>query len=211
MMSEYEFEPVRGLPAKLPRDEAILWQGSPDWRSVARSVLHIRVVGLWFAGVAATAFIAGGTGPVGALVTLAVGLLGCGLLFGIAWAQARTTVYTLTAKRIVMRFGVALPKAVNVPLSLIGSADAKPVGDHYDIALKIVGRFPLAYVQMWPHVRPGRFADPQPMLRGMSRSMLDLLATTLAAADPSRSRVTTEVTSAVAAAATPAPAMGVAA
>jgi hypothetical protein len=93
-------------------------------------------------------------------------------------------VYTLTQKRIVMRFGVALPKCVNLPLALIASANVRPVGDQCDIALVINGRFPLGWLQMWPHVRPWKVADPQPMLRAVPAALVPILADTLANADP---------------------------
>jgi len=152
---EYDNEPVKGLPGYLPKGESIIWQGSPDWQVLARGVFHMRLVAAWFLIVALGAFAAGGTGPLGAAITLGVAVLGLALLAGLAWSQARTTVYTLTEKRLVMRFGVALPKCVNLPLSLIASADLQPLGpDHADIALKTQGRFPLGWLQMWPHVRP---------------------------------------------------------
>jgi Bacterial PH domain len=208
MTIEYENEPIKGLPGFLPKDESIVWQGSPDWRSLARGVFHTRLVAVWFVLVAMAAFVAGGTGLTGAVVTLCVAALGLALLAGLAWAQARTTVYTLTQKRIVMRFGVALPKCVNLPLAQIATADLKPAGaDHCDIALTMAGRFPLGWLQMWPHVRPWKVAAPQPMLRGVPKALVALLAETLAKADPSRHRP-------VAAAVVPAPqgqAMGVAA
>jgi hypothetical protein len=208
MTIEYENEPIKGLPGFLPKDESIVWQGSPDWRSMARGVFHTRLVAAWFILVAMAAFVAGGTGLTGAIVTLCVAALGLAVLAGLAWAQARTTVYTLTQKRIVMRFGVALPKCVNLPLAQIASADLKPTGpDHCDIALTVAGRFPLGWLQMWPHVRPWKVASPQPMLRGVPIGFVATLADTLAKADPSQHRP-------VAAAAAPAPqsqAMGVAA
>jgi hypothetical protein len=189
MTLEYENEPIKGLPGFLPKDESIVWQGSPDWRSMARGVFHTRLVAAWFVVVAMAAFVAGGTGPVGALVTLLVAMLGLGLLAGLAWAQARTTVYTLTQKRLVMRFGVALPKCVNLPLAQVASADLKPAGPgHCDIALQMAARFPLGWLQMWPHVRPWKVAEPQPMLRGVPTTFVAVLADTLAKADPSRHR-----------------------
>jgi hypothetical protein len=188
MISEYEIEPVKGLPGVLPKDESIVWQGSPDWRVLARGVFHTRLVAGWFVLVALAAFVAGGTGLTGAIVTLLVASLGLGLLALLAWAQARSTVYTLTQKRIVMRFGVALPKCVNLPLALIASANVRPSGDQCDIAFVINGRFPLGWLQMWPHVRPWKVADPQPMLRAVSASMVPILAETLANADPSLHR-----------------------
>ena len=35
IVPEHEFEPVHGLPEKLPAGEKILWQGSPDWKTLA--------------------------------------------------------------------------------------------------------------------------------------------------------------------------------
>lgn len=209
MIREYEWEPVRGLPERLPSGEVILWQGSPDWRAVAGTVLHIRAVALWFVAVAGFAFVAGGTGALGALVTLGVGLVCCAIVAGLAWAQARTTVYTLTARRIVLRFGVALTKCVNLPLGMIASADAKPAGfGCQDLALATTDRFPLGYVQMWPHVRPGRFASPVPMLRGLDPRALSIVANALAQAATSRQQgmtvtATNATTAEAAGAATP--------
>ena len=39
-MTEYETEPVRGLPAPLPAGETLLWQGGPAWWPLARSAFH---------------------------------------------------------------------------------------------------------------------------------------------------------------------------
>jgi len=35
-LGEYEYEPVPGLPQRLPQGERILWQGAPDWQTLAR-------------------------------------------------------------------------------------------------------------------------------------------------------------------------------
>jgi Bacterial PH domain len=184
---EYEDEPIPGLPGRLPPGETILWQGTPDWRGVARGVFHTRLVTLWFLFVASLAFVAGGTGLSGALITLAVAALGLAVLAVLARVQARSTIYTLTNKRVVLRFGVALPKCVNVPLALVGKADAKPAGEGMvDVSLTPTVRFPLAYLQMWPHVRPWKFGSPQPMLRAVPESFVPLLADALLKADPAR-------------------------
>jgi hypothetical protein len=189
MTVEYENEPVRGLPGFLPRGETMLWQGSPDWYSFARAVFHTRLVAGWFVLVALSAFVAGGTGLLGAAITVLVALLGLGILAAIAWGQARSTVYTLTDRRIVMRFGLALPKCVNLPLALIETADMKPAGPgHADVALKLHGRFPLGWLQMWPHVRPWQVGDLQPMLRCVPDAFAPVLAAALAKADPARNR-----------------------
>ena len=36
LAEEHEFEAARGLPELLPAGERVLWQGSPDWRGLAR-------------------------------------------------------------------------------------------------------------------------------------------------------------------------------
>lgn len=187
MTIEYEIEPIPGLPGNLPPGETILWQGSPDWTTYARSVFHTRLVALWFAFVASLAFVAGGTGLKGAFITLAVACLGLGVLYVLARAGTKSTIYTLTNRRVVMRFGVALPKCVNLPLSRIGSADAGPAANGFiDIVLRPTTRFPLGWLQMWPHVQPWQVARPQPMLRAVPESFVALLASTLASADPAR-------------------------
>ncbi len=187
---EYEIEPTPGLPGILPKGETIIWQGAPHWRSYARAVFHTRLVTGWFVFVAALAFVAGGTGLKGALVTLAVAVIGLAILGALAWGATRSTIYTLTNRRIVMRFGVALPKCVNLPLVSIGAADARPIGEGFvDIALTPNQRFPLGWLQMWPHVRPWKVADPQPMLRAVPADFTAMLAGALAAISPGGPRV----------------------
>ena len=192
MTIEYEIEPTPGLPGNLPPGEVMIWQGSPDWRSFARSVFHTRLVAAWFVFVASLAFVAGGTGFSGALVTIGVAGLGLGVLYLLARAAARSTIYTLTDRRVVMRFGAALPKCVNLPLACIGAADTRVVGNgHVDIALRPAQRFPLGWLQMWPHVQPWKVAQPRPMLRAVPESLVAILAKALASADPALPRPVT--------------------
>jgi hypothetical protein len=187
---EYEIEPIRGLPGNLPKGEHIVWQGTPDWQTFARSVFHLRLVAVWFLFVASLAFVAGGTGILGAAITLVVAALGLGLLGLLAYAGTRSTVYTLTNKRVVMRFGAAVPKCVNLPLAKIGAADVRPAGrGHVDIVLSPTERFPLGWLQTWPHVRPWKVASPQPMLRAVPESFVAILAEGLSKADPARTTV----------------------
>ena len=46
---EYEFEPQFGLPERLPDDEFIVWQGSPDIGALANSAFHLKKIGFYFA------------------------------------------------------------------------------------------------------------------------------------------------------------------
>ena len=165
-VTEYENEPIRGLPGQLPEGEEILWQGNPDWRVFARSALYTRWIGLYFALFAAVAVASGNLG--GAMVTVISGVLALGLFVVFAWAVGRTTVYTITNKRVVLRIGVALNKCINLPLALVGTADLRPLGNgHGDIALQLVGKHRLGYAVLWPHARPWQLRTPQPMLRAL--------------------------------------------
>lgn len=166
VVTEYEHEPIRGLPGYLPPGEEILWQGSPDWRTFARSALFTRWIGVYFALLVAIAFASGSVA--GALMTALAGLLGIGLLTGFAVLVARTTVYTLTSARVVLRIGVALTKCINLPLKLVEAADLRALGGgHGDIALRLKGRNRIGYAMLWPHARPWKFGEPQPMLRAL--------------------------------------------
>jgi hypothetical protein len=46
---EHEFEAQPGLPEPLPPGERLLWQGSPDWRVLAREAMHTRMLSVYFA------------------------------------------------------------------------------------------------------------------------------------------------------------------
>lgn len=166
MITEYDDEPVRGLPGELPQGETLLWQGSPDWRLLARSAFFTRIVGLYFAALVALAIYNGSTG--GVIATGIAGVLGVGLLMLYAWAVARTTVYTLTSKRVVLRIGVALNMCINLPLAKIGGANLRPLGPvEGDLALQLIGPHNLGYLVLWPHARPWKLGHPEPMLRAL--------------------------------------------
>ena len=45
---EHEFEAAPGLPEALPAGERLLWQGSPDWKSLAVHVFHVRTLAVYF-------------------------------------------------------------------------------------------------------------------------------------------------------------------
>ena len=184
-MTEYDHEPIRGLPGDLPPGEQILWQASPDWRTFARTALFTRPLAVYFAALALLA-LAGGN-ALGTVVIAAAGIATQGLLALFAVLVARTTVYTLTNRRVVLRVGIALNKCINLPLGLIGAADLRAQGgDKGDIALTLTGRHRLGYAMLWPHVRPFRLAQPQPMLRALpgAAALAEALAKACAAAAP---------------------------
>ncbi|WP_296696026.1 photosynthetic complex putative assembly protein PuhB [Thiocapsa sp. UBA6158] len=174
-MREYEFEPIRGLPEHLPPGEEMLWQGAPRWSALARRAFHIRKVAVYFAIILVWRIFADlsagettGEVVVGALWITALALVSIGGLLLLAWAMARSTVYTITTRRLVMRFGVALPMIVNFPFAQIHSAQMKRHRDETgDIPIVLVASTRTSYTVLWPHVRPWHFTKPQPMLRAI--------------------------------------------
>jgi hypothetical protein len=166
-MSEYDHEPIPGLPGVLPAGEEILWQGKPDWMGLAQRAFHVRGFAVYFA-ILMVVSLANGT-VIGIGLTIAGTIVGMGILFGLAWLSARTTIYTITTRRVVMRFGMALPSAINLPFVMIGGANVAYDGKgRGDIPLILTGKHRLGYLQFWPHARAWKLAKPEPMLRSLS-------------------------------------------
>jgi Bacterial PH domain len=120
-------------------------------------------------------------------LTLIGASLGIALIAGLAWLSARTTIYTITNKRVVLRFGMALQKCINLPLSAIGGAGlAIDSAGRGDIALQLSGAHRLGYLQFWPHARPWKLARPEPMLRAIpdAARIAEMLGQMLRAANP---------------------------
>jgi hypothetical protein len=175
MSGEHDFEPIRGLPGALPRGESILWQGAPSaWRLMARA-FHGRTVGLYFFALlvwrTGSELIAGAgasTVAAAALGALVPAALALGLIALISWLTARTTVYTITNRRLVMRFGLAIPKAINIPFAIVNAAAVKSFSDRSgDVSVTLSAPHKVAYLMLWPHARPWRLARPEPTLRGV--------------------------------------------
>lgn len=169
-MIEYDNEPIPGLPGRLPPGERVLWQGSPEWRALARTAYNTRLIAGYFGLLAAVALALAVTSGqyTGVVMTTALGVVGVALLHVMAWASARTTIYTLTNRRIVMRIGIAVPKCINLPLGEVASVDLAARGDGTgDLPLTLTGSPKLGYAALWPHARPYRINRPSPMLRSV--------------------------------------------
>ena len=170
---EHEFEAARGLPEPLPPGEHIVWQGAPDWRALAVRAFHVRSLAIYFALMLAWRVgsqLADGAGVADAAKSIALllplALLALGILTLLAWLSSRTTVYTLTDKRLVMRVGIVLSVTFNLPLRVINAAALRPASHGTgDIALTLAEGDRIAYLQLWPHARPWRVRRPEPMLR----------------------------------------------
>jgi hypothetical protein len=187
---EHEFEAELGLPEPLPRGERLLWQGSPDWRVMAREAMHTRMLAVYFGVLLAwrgANVLAGGGSLLAAaeavlwLLPLAVAAIA--VLALLAWLIARTSVYTITDKRVVMRIGVVLSITFNLPHSQIESAGLRTNADGSgDVTLLLNDADRIAYVHLWPHARPWHLKRSEPMLRALpqARTVAAILATALA-------------------------------
>jgi len=194
-VSEYANEPVRGLPGHLPPGEHIVWQGSPAWLPLARRAFHTHLVGGYFVvliGWAALNFVTGHTTAAvagrGIAVTAGVGVSAVALLALLGWLAARATIYTITNRRIVLRFGVALPKCVNLPFNQITAAGLAVHADGSGDIPLTCKTTRLGFIHLWPNVRPWRVGTPEPMLRALPEpeTVARVLADALAAAVPGR-------------------------
>lgn len=174
MSGDFDFEPVRGLPGRLPEGETLLWQGAPDWRLLARRAFHVRLVAMYFGvfliwhaavrvGSEDWRAIAFSTAALAGAACLALAMLVL-----LAWLTARTTVYSVTNKRVVMRYGIALPMTLNLPFSKILTAGMRtyPNGAG-DIDLSLASGAKIAFLVLWPHARAWHVTKPKPMLRAL--------------------------------------------
>lgn len=184
---EHEFEPEFGLPERLPDGEKILWQGAPDFKALAIRVFHLRKLGLYFLVLIVmriSYLYATSLSGLDLLVALiwpvVLALVGLTSVAALAWLTARTTAYTLTDRRVVMRIGIVLTLTFNLPLRSIEGAGLRVDADGCgDIPLRLGQGDRIAWLQLWPHVRPWTLARPEPTLRCVAdvRRVAALMAT----------------------------------
>jgi hypothetical protein len=187
----HDDEPIRGLPGYLPPGEQIVWQGAPAWGRLAVEAFFLRWVGLWFGALALWAMLSG-AGIGGLTATVLAGGAAVGILCLLAWLSARASVYTITNRRLVLRIGAALPTCINIPFAIVETAGLKRYADGSgDMPLKLKGEERMGYALLWPHARPWRFSDPEPMLRAVpdAARVADILARAMAEAVPSGRRL----------------------
>jgi len=174
---EYDGEPIYGLPALLPAGEVILWQGAPEFRGLALRALHIRTIS-WYFGLLAVWGIFGRLSSGEPAMSVAVAILefagialaGLAILVLFAWLVARSTVYTITNQRVVMRFGVALPITLQIPFKQVSAACVKRFTDGVgDISLSVLGKQNIGYLVLWPHARPWKLAKSEPTFRAIAK------------------------------------------
>jgi hypothetical protein len=175
-MTEYEDEPVEGLPDYLPEGETMVWQGRPTVAAMGRRIFFIPHLALYFglliAGHTVYRLMEGVSGVqvLGTFVWQAG--LAATVLVLLAWlarSYAASVVYTLTSERLVIRSGVALPMMVNIPIEQITAADMRVYRDGTgDIVLTPVADRKLHWILLWPNVSAWYTRPISPLLRGLA-------------------------------------------
>lgn len=170
-----------------------LWTGRPRWTAAARHIWKVRWVAAYFAvlladgariamaGVHAPPHAWGGEGKL-----LAASLVVVGGLLGMAALTARTTRYTIDARTVTLRYGMALPATLVIPFAAIEHVGVRVQDDGSgDVALRLKRGQGVVYPKLWPHARPWRFRRAEPMLRCIpdAGSAAALLCRALAAQD----------------------------
>jgi hypothetical protein len=159
------------LPADIPEGERVLWYGRPEWMSLARRAWRADLVVAYFGALAVwNAVVDSDAGAMAAAIAIGksmlLGALCLGLLCLLAWLSARTTLYVITSRRIVMKVGIALPIFFNIPYSQIASAALRRFNDGTgEIPLALAAGRRIGLLHLWPHARPFHFGNPQPALR----------------------------------------------
>jgi hypothetical protein len=178
----------------LPKGECVIWQGRPSARALLLRVFHARLVAIYFALLFSGRIAIGvsegqpwrdvAAAASRLAVPLAIALV---LLGGLAVIYSRTTRYSVTSRRVLLQFGAVLPMTLNIPFRQIASAAVKEYADGSgDLPIAVVSEQRLAFLLLWPHVRPWRLTQVEPMLRCVpdARNVTSLLAKALTAATP---------------------------
>jgi hypothetical protein len=157
-------------PAEVP--ERVVWEGQPAFRGLYWRRFHARWVGAYFVALMlwrAGSSLAEGQGVAQAgaatLRLLPPALAALAVLALLAWLFRRASHYTLTNRHLVLRFGVALPVTMSIPLRLVSNAALRSYADGSgDIPLAVDAQQRVSWLLLWPHIRPWRLRAPEPML-----------------------------------------------
>ena len=165
------------LPIGTARATALdtpLWTGRPAWRATALRVWKLGWTAAYLAVLLADGLHLALTRPHAPQIwmgELRLALLATALLLGLMALAAlgvRTTRYSIEARTVTLRYGLALPARLVIPFSAIDAVAARihPDGTG-DIALRLKAGQGVPYLKLWPHARPWRLRRAEPMLRGV--------------------------------------------
>lgn len=83
-----------------------------------------------------------------------------------AWLSARTALYTITDRRVVMRVGIVLSLTFNLPHKRLIAADLRLLSAGFgDIALKLPAEDQIGFFHLWPHAKGLDIKHPLPTMR----------------------------------------------
>lgn len=170
MSDDFNFEPILGLPEDLPLGEEILWQGNPNRFRLAWNSFGVMWISIYVFLAMLIHIYQGFLSSSSELLLpiiffyFLIWLSTSGLMAFLANLQGKSSIYTITNKRVVMRIGVALPITFNIPFTQISSVDLKSYGRTGSLALSLSGSNKISYANCWPHVRPWHFSKPAPSL-----------------------------------------------
>ena len=164
-----------GLSENLPNGEQLVWQGQPERRALATRAMYLKYIAFYL-----VALIAARTGYLildGESVATWSGMLVWQvlasafvmlLIVGLAAVYSRTTRYSLTNERLIIKTGAAITIHINLPLQQIIGADLREYSDDTgDITLQVSQADKLYWLLMWPNVRSWWVRPLRPVLRGL--------------------------------------------
>ncbi len=172
---KHDFNQFKELSSPLPAGERVIWQGKPSFKGLALRSFHIREVAIYFGllllwrlwsnwsdGVPA------GQAINSALWLIVPAIISIAVLAGLAWLFQRAACYTITSRRVLFQFGVALPMTMNIPLGKIAGAALKTYRDQSgNIPLRLNDGRRVSYMLLWPHIKPWRLRTTEPMLNSI--------------------------------------------
>ncbi len=188
-MSEHVDAPW-GLVAPLPAGERILWQGAPRPWSFLKQIFHPQLLLLYVAGLLGWCLAAGlrdGDMLHAAIVAAkfaGMSAAALAMLAGLARLQAGSTTYTITSRRVVITFGAALDKTLQIPFASIAAAGVRAHADGTaDLVLTLRPGERANYLLLWPNARPWKLYPAEPMLRAVrdGQAVAQILGRALAA------------------------------
>ncbi len=181
---------------RLAPGELVVWQGKPTFRCVVRDIFHLRGVSLYVAALLALdAYQAWAkqiplAKAIHNSVPLFLGLAVAAAIFtALAYMTARTTQYTITSRRVIMKYGMALPATLSLPYRQIVGASVQVDSDHSGrIALLLRADNHMPYLKLYPLARAWKLARPEPMMRAVPQVALvaSLVTRALQAAEQTR-------------------------
>ena len=163
------------LSENLPNGEKLIWQGHPEKRALATRAMYLKYIAFYLVVLIAarTGYLIMDGEPVatwsGMLVwqVLASAFVML-LIVGLATVYSRTTRYSLTNERLIIKTGAAITIHINLPLQQITAADLREYSDGTgDITLQVSRAEKLYWLLLWPNVRSWWIRPLRPVLRGL--------------------------------------------